>query len=352
MTGWRDLDGMRQYLPLDEWTADRLLAGLVDPDDAPPGYAGLALALGQARGPVEAGELAGRERIVAAVAAAVVDASPPTTISTSPRRRPMISRLLATKVAAATITTALLATGAAAATGSLPAPVQGIVSDAADNVGVNLPDAPSTKAERDATKAEREAARTERKAAHDADLAELKVQREAEKVLHAGEVDASHDLIGAAHAVGKGENASENGDAAHTARDTRLGLVSARQAGEDTGPAGDDTQADEDHGTPASDQGLAGHDRRDEQLGVVATQKAEREALKDQRAHDDADESDDVADDDSDDQGDDDQGDVADADDDSDDVADDDEDEGQGKTDDHDDEHEDEDDDPVTQPAV
>ncbi|MGH2670969.1 MAG: hypothetical protein ACRDH5_17965, partial [bacterium] len=97
MTDRRDLDGVRQPLPLDDWTADRLLAGLVDPDDAPPGYAGLARALTGAHGPAEAGDLAGRERIVAAVAAAVADASPPTTVSTSPRRRPMISRLLGPK---------------------------------------------------------------------------------------------------------------------------------------------------------------------------------------------------------------------------------------------------------------
>ncbi|MGH8976180.1 MAG: hypothetical protein ACRD0C_23570, partial [Acidimicrobiia bacterium] len=146
MSDWRDLDGVRQPLPLDDWTADRLLAGMVDPDDAPPGYAGLARALSHARGPVESGDLAGRDRIVVAVADAVAEASPPTTVPVPLRRRTMLSRLLCTKVAAATMTTVLLATGAAAATGSLPDPAQSLVSDAADVVGIEVPDAPGDEA--------------------------------------------------------------------------------------------------------------------------------------------------------------------------------------------------------------
>ncbi|MDQ3945065.1 MAG: hypothetical protein M3357_07955 [Actinomycetota bacterium] len=348
MTGWRDLDVVRQPLPLDDWTADRLLAGMVDPDDAPPGYAGLARALGQARGPVEAGELSGRELIVAAVTAAVADVSPPTTVSTSPRRKSMFTRLFGTKLAAATLTTALLATGAAAATGSLPGPVRDAVSGVADVVGVTLPDAASDTAELHVAD---EAERAARKAAHQADLADQKAQKAAEKILHQGEVDARQAENGAEVVEEQGTPASDEGVFAHRIRDLRHEGAENWKAERDTrksqDPAGDDTQLDEDKDTPASTEGAEAHARRDTHLGTVAAQKAERDALKAERPAD--------ADDAADDQGDD----VADADDDAgekaDDDADDDEDKAgkeKGEHEDDEDEVEDDDDDPVTQPTV
>jgi len=294
MTGWRDLDDMRQPLPLDDWTADRLLAGLVEPDDAPPGYAGLARVLGQARGPVEAGELAGLELIVAAVTAAVADASPPT-ISTSPRRKSMFSKLLGAKLAAATMTTALLATGAAAATGSLPAPAQAVVSDAADAVGVHVPDAADQEArtaEREAAKAERDADRAARKAAHEADVAE----REAGEDAGDAPVVTGHDedVSGAEHGIGKGDPQSQAGNVAHDRRDTHLGQVAERQADHGTDPAG------EDDGTPAASQADEARAQREARLGLLEEQKAARDAEKAQRPADEGDEAADEADDESD----------------------------------------------------
>jgi hypothetical protein len=302
MTAWRDLDDVRQPLPLDDWTADRLLAGMVDPDDAPPGYAGLVRALAQTRGPVEAGELSGRELLVAAVTAAVADASPPTVISTPSRRRPMLYRLLGTKVAAATMTTVLLATGAAAAAGSLPGPAQDAVSDVADAVGVTLPDSASDTAEQHvADEAERQA----RKAAHQADLVEQKALRDAAKTLRPAEddgtgQDATDEVTGAGHGIGKGTPASDQGKAAHVTRDDHLKAVAEGQAGHDDADAGDDNQVDEGKDTPVSEQGQAGQARRDEHLGVIADQKAERDAQKAERPQDgtdDGDDADDPADD-------------------------------------------------------
>ncbi len=278
MTTWRDLDGVRQPLPLDDWTADRLLAGMVDPDDAPPGYAGLVRALAQTRGPVEPGELAGRELLVAAVTAAVADASPPTIISTPSRRRPMLYRLLGTKVAAATLTTVLLATGAAAAAGSLPGPAQDAVSDVADAVGVTLPDSASDTAEQHvADEAERQA----RKAAHQAGLVEQKALRDAAKTLRQAEEDGTgqdgtDDAAGAANGIGKGTPASDQGKAAHETRDEHLKAVADRQAGH---AAAADTEAGDEKVTPVADQGQAGQARRDEHLAGIAVQKAERDAL-------------------------------------------------------------------------
>jgi len=45
MGPWRDLESEMQRLPLDTDTADRLLAGSVAPEDAPPGYARVATLL-------------------------------------------------------------------------------------------------------------------------------------------------------------------------------------------------------------------------------------------------------------------------------------------------------------------
>jgi len=51
--------------PLDDDTAERLVAGRVGPDDAPPGYAGVASVLQAAAGPAGPEELAGREAALA-----------------------------------------------------------------------------------------------------------------------------------------------------------------------------------------------------------------------------------------------------------------------------------------------
>jgi hypothetical protein len=242
MTGWRDLDVVRQPLPLDDWTADRLLAGMVDPDDAPPGYAGLARTLGQARGPVEAGELSGRELIVAAVTAAVADVSPPITVSTSPRRKSMFTRLFGTKLAAATLTTALLASGAAAATGSLPGPVQDVVSDVADRVRVALPvgdaeeETPASQEGRDAHAA-RDIRHLERDAAKAAAELIKEDKKTAKESAEAGEAETGGEQPGKVTPV------SEGGQNAHKVRDERDALKGEHRAGEDAAAA-DEHDAD------------------------------------------------------------------------------------------------------------
>jgi hypothetical protein len=351
LTGWRDLDDVRQPLPLDDWTADRLLAGMVDPDDAPPGYTGLARALGQARGPVEAGDLAGRELIVAAVTAAVADASPPT-ISTLPRRKSMLAKMFGTKLAAATLTTALLATGAAAATGSLPGPVQDAVSDVADRVGVTLPVGDAE----DATPASsqgKDAHETRDGRADERDAAKAaRAETEAEDGDGGDASDPATDLPLAPEVVDpQAENGiptSLQGQHAHEVRDMRHSDDPAVAEGwkalrdsyhpekNDSDPAGD-----EDDGTPASEQGTEAHAERDARLAENDTAKAARDDEKAQRPADEGDEAGDAdeADDDAD---------EADEDD-SDDDADEDED---GKGDDDSDDDADEDDDAPADPAV
>jgi hypothetical protein len=125
--------------PLDEDSASRLLQGLVHPDDAPPGYASVAgLLAAAAQLPLATVDDEAAAPTVSAMVEAIRGTAP--TPQTS-RRRSMLGKLLAGKALAALGVVALTATGAAAATGSLPDPVQGAVATAVSHVGVDLPQA-------------------------------------------------------------------------------------------------------------------------------------------------------------------------------------------------------------------
>jgi hypothetical protein len=143
MRDWDALpDDMRRLLaslsstpPVDHDTVDRLLAGRLDPADAPPGYAAVARLLAAATAPAGRDELAG-ERAAVVEFLAVAHANPPTP---SPRRAGMPSKLFRIKAAAAVIAAVLSLGGvAAAATGILPAAVQRMAGNApADSGGAS-----------------------------------------------------------------------------------------------------------------------------------------------------------------------------------------------------------------------
>jgi hypothetical protein len=142
MRDWDALpDDMRRLLaslrptppPVDDDTVDRLLAGRLDPADAPPGYAAVARLLAAATAPAGRDELAG-ERAAVAEFLAVAHAHPPT--PPVPRRAGMPSKLFRVKAAAAVIAAVLSLGGvAAAATGILPAAVQRITGNAPADSG-------------------------------------------------------------------------------------------------------------------------------------------------------------------------------------------------------------------------
>lgn len=122
---------MARIRKLDENTAERLLSGALQPDDVPPGYAGVAHLLDAAR-------------------PTTVPSSPPTALlaalaegaanSTTPRRKSMLAQLFSAKVATLAVgALAVSATGAAAATGNLPPAAQDRVAAVADHVGLELP---------------------------------------------------------------------------------------------------------------------------------------------------------------------------------------------------------------------
>lgn len=115
----------------DDRTTDRLLAGVVDTADAPPGFAGTAHLLGRAAG--EFTPIGADADFVSVLATTI--ATPPV----APRRKSMFAKLLTAKAAAAAAAVVLSATTAAAATGSLPEAAQTGAAKAADHLGINLP---------------------------------------------------------------------------------------------------------------------------------------------------------------------------------------------------------------------
>lgn len=122
-----------QRLPLDLDTADRLLAGSVAPEDAPPGYAGLAFLLTSAGDCSAIEESVAEAEIVAFLAAAVRSSH---TVKTRARRRSIVPRI---KLAAALAATALVGTTGAAVAGSLPGAAQDIASTMLEKVGITVP---------------------------------------------------------------------------------------------------------------------------------------------------------------------------------------------------------------------
>jgi hypothetical protein len=117
---------------LDEGTADRLLAGQLDPADAPAGYAGLARLLAAATAPAAPEELA-CEQLVMAEFAAMAPSHPPTPIL---RRANVLSKLASVKAAAAVLAAVLSIGGvAAAATGRLPGQAQQAADQAPSTTG-------------------------------------------------------------------------------------------------------------------------------------------------------------------------------------------------------------------------
>ncbi|MHB8438096.1 MAG: hypothetical protein ACYDD4_02910 [Acidimicrobiales bacterium] len=149
MTSSGDLHGEMHRYPIDEGTAERLLTGHLDPEDAPPGFGHVASLVRVATGPANALELAGRQQTVAAMAAAIATSAGQVPASI-PRGKRMIGKLLTLKTLGIAIPAmALTAGSAAAATGSLPAPAQAAAHSVLSDVGISVPsgnDSSSSKA--------------------------------------------------------------------------------------------------------------------------------------------------------------------------------------------------------------
>ena len=137
MTSWDDLTDDMGRISFDDATVDRLLAGSLAPDDAPPALRQVASLVGALGQPGTAEELRSLDRVVPALAAAArTSVADPTT-----RRKSMlIGRLTVVRVLAIAAPLAFVGAGAAAAaTGSLPDAAQSAVSTALSHVDISVP---------------------------------------------------------------------------------------------------------------------------------------------------------------------------------------------------------------------
>jgi hypothetical protein len=107
---------------LDHDTADRLLAGRLDPADAPPELAAVAKVVTAATAPATPEELAGEPAAVARFAAMTRSGS--RTRSAATRRASAPRRILTIRLAVAVLAAALSIGGVAAATGVFPGPAK------------------------------------------------------------------------------------------------------------------------------------------------------------------------------------------------------------------------------------
>jgi len=107
---------------------ERLLAGQVDPDDAPQAYKGVAVVVEAATAPASTAELAGEAQAVAAFSRVVS----PGARQGARAARPLVAAAIASLVIVA-------GAGVAAATGTLPGSAQRVAHSVLADVGLDVP---------------------------------------------------------------------------------------------------------------------------------------------------------------------------------------------------------------------
>jgi hypothetical protein len=137
MTDRNDFQDEMRRLWLDRGTQDRLLAGVVDPDDAPPGYSEVARVLQAATAAGDHEEL-GHETRHVALAMELVKSQSTASIPSDGRSR-MRSRSRRVKVGALVVVGALVGSTGLAAAGVLPDAAQDAFSAVLDKVGISVP---------------------------------------------------------------------------------------------------------------------------------------------------------------------------------------------------------------------
>ena len=132
MTLSGDSHGDMERFAIDIETGDRLLSGVLDPEDAPDRLSAVAALLQAAAVPTSGaldGEAATVDAVVAVIRSAPAFVPPPT----------KTSRLTRAKIAAAGLAGALSMTTGLAAANALPGAAQQVASDALSKVGVHVP---------------------------------------------------------------------------------------------------------------------------------------------------------------------------------------------------------------------
>ena len=125
-------------LPFDPVTAEAILAGKVSADDAPSGYKAVATLILAAKPQVLAQGAAVEDQVVAAFAAELRTPSSVPTGASHGRSR-VLGKVLTAKAAVALAVVAFGGVAAAAATGSLPSPVQSAAASGLAHVGISIP---------------------------------------------------------------------------------------------------------------------------------------------------------------------------------------------------------------------
>jgi len=138
MTPWGDLEDEMRRRPLDDDTADRLLSGLIEPDDAPPGYTDVASMLRAVAAPATSEELAGERETVAA-AARTVRIQHESSLAPATRRSPVRGRFFRAKVAGLVVAGTLAGTTGLAFAGVLPDAAQNAAATVLSKVGIAIP---------------------------------------------------------------------------------------------------------------------------------------------------------------------------------------------------------------------
>jgi hypothetical protein len=119
---------------LDTGTAERLVAGSLDPSDAPPEYRGVAQTLEALRQPPDSAELAGAPETVERITTAIVVAR-----RARPEPRPKRPPARAGKLAAVAASIVLTLTSGLAVAGALPESAQDVASAVLGRVGIPIP---------------------------------------------------------------------------------------------------------------------------------------------------------------------------------------------------------------------
>ncbi len=138
MTPWDDFEDEMRGLFLDRDTADRLVAGAVEPDDAPPGYAEVARLIRAAGAPPTPAEVIGEEQAVAAAARVASRTTPHSPVPLT-RRSSVRSRFFRVKFAALVVAGTVLGTTGLAAAGVLPDAAQNAASSVLSSIGISVP---------------------------------------------------------------------------------------------------------------------------------------------------------------------------------------------------------------------
>jgi hypothetical protein len=130
------MEGMNPIPDLDPETTERMLAGALEPDDAPPGYADVVRVLRATTAPPERSSPT-REAWAIAAGQQILDEG--RTDTATDIKRSSGSRYLRAKVIGVVTVGTLLGTGGMAMAGALPASLQDAASKVFDTVGITVP---------------------------------------------------------------------------------------------------------------------------------------------------------------------------------------------------------------------